>query len=95
MWNPFKWAGNKLMWPFKWLGKKAAVILIKRLIKELGMKEFLDAIKGYKTYVAMVIGIIATGLLAQGIIDQGTFDLIYRICLFLGIAFARAGMKKK
>lgn len=53
----------------------------------------LDKLKGYKTYLVMLIGIVLNGLAAQGYIDASTIDLANKILVFLGLGAVRNGMK--
>jgi hypothetical protein len=52
-------------------------------------------LSGYKTYLSAAMGVVATGALAMGYIDEKTFAMIATVAGFLGLGFARAGMKKK
>jgi hypothetical protein len=64
--------------------------LMKAAIKE----KIMDKLNGYKAYISVGIGVIATGLFGAGYIDDKTFAVIENICLMLGIGFTRAGVKK-
>lgn len=95
MWNPFKLIKKPFSWAWDKAKKKLAMMLIKRIIKEIKMDKFMEAISGYKTYITAFFGVVLTGLLAMGIINQEVYNIIITILGFLGISFVRAGMKKK
>ncbi len=54
----------------------------------------MKALSGWKTYLAIGIGILAYGLLGMGFISDSLFNAIAIICGFLGIGFLRMGVKK-
>lgn len=50
-------------------------------------------LKGYKTYLVAVIGIIFNGLVASGFIDESLRPTINMILGFLGMAAMRNAIK--
>ena len=51
-------------------------------------------LKGYKTYIVVVIGVIVNGLIASGYIDESMREVVNSILGFLGLGTLRAGVKK-
>lgn len=49
-------------------------------------------LKGKKTYLVMIIGVIVNGLYATGKIDAATVDVINKILVFFGLGAIRYGM---
>ena len=58
------------------------------------MKKILEAIKGKKTYIIMVVGVILNGLIAMDVIPQSAFALVNSILGFLGLGAVRNGVNK-
>ena len=52
-------------------------------------------LKGYKTYIVVIIGILANGAYAMGLIPEGIIPIVNTILGFLGIAALRAGVAGK
>jgi len=50
--------------------------------------------KGWKTYIVMIVGVIANGLVAMGYIPESLLGTINSILGFLGLGALRAGIKK-
>ena len=49
-------------------------------------------LKGKKTFIVAIIGVIVNGLISQGYIDPALRDTINSILAFLGLGTLRAGM---
>lgn len=52
-------------------------------------------LKGKKTYVVMVVGVILNGMIAMGYIPAQYITVINSILGFLGLGALRAGVEKK
>ena len=52
-------------------------------------------LKGWKTYIVMIIGIIANGAVAMGYIPESYLGTINSILGFLGLGALRAGVANK
>ena len=52
-------------------------------------------LKGWKTYIVMIIGILANGAVAMGYIPEAYLGTINSILGFLGLGTLRAGVAKK
>lgn len=52
-------------------------------------------LKGWKTYIVVVIGVIVNGCIAMGYIDASWITAINAILGFLGLAAIRAGIAEK
>lgn len=50
-------------------------------------------LKGWKTYIVVIIGVLANGLASQGIIPAEAIDVINKILVFLGLGAIRHGIK--
>ena len=48
--------------------------------------------KGLKTYIVVIVGIIANGAFAMGYIPDGIIPVVNAILVYLGIAALRAGV---
>ncbi len=57
------------------------------------MQELIEWLKGKKTYIIVVLGIVCYGLKGMGIITPETFNAIATIAAMLGLGFLRAGIK--
>jgi len=55
----------------------------------------LNFLKGKKTYIVMIIGIIVNGLVAMDMIPAESLGLINTILVFLGLGAIRAGVSGK
>ena len=53
----------------------------------------MEAIKGYKTYLAVGAGVAIVGLYALGLITEEQVRPLIDTILLLGLAFLRAGVK--
>jgi len=51
-------------------------------------------LKGWKTYIVVVLGVIWNGCVALGYLDASTLGLVNTILGFLGLAALRAGVAK-
>ncbi|MEK7180217.1 MAG: hypothetical protein AAB706_01970 [Patescibacteria group bacterium] len=49
--------------------------------------------KGYKTYLVVIIGVIFNGLVASGFIDESLRPTVNTILGFLGLGALRAAVK--
>jgi len=52
-------------------------------------------LKGWKTYIVVVVGVIVNGCIAMGYIDASMLPIINSILGFLGLAAIRAGIAGK
>ena len=50
-------------------------------------------LKGYKTYLVVILGVIFNGLVASGFIDESLRPTINTILGFLGLGALRAAVK--
>jgi len=50
-------------------------------------------LKGYKTYLVMIVGVIANGAFAMGVIPVEYLGFVNAILGFLGLGALRAGVK--
>ena len=57
------------------------------------MGKLLNKIRGYKTYIIMVVGVLANGAIAMGYIDPEYLTTINSILGFLGLGTIRHGIK--
>jgi len=57
------------------------------------MKKLWEKLKGSKSYLVMVIGVIVNGCIAMGYIDAQYLETINSILVFLGIGAIRHGIK--
>lgn len=55
----------------------------------------LDFLKGRKTYLVMIVGVLINGAVAMGLIPDQFIDVINTILGFLGLGAIRAGISKK
>lgn len=55
------------------------------------IKEFL---KGKKTYIVAIVGVIVNGCAAMGYITPEVVDTVNTVLVFLGLGTVRAGIKK-
>jgi len=51
-------------------------------------------LKGYKTYIVMIVGVIVNGAFAMGYIPQEYLGFANAILGFLGLGALRAGVSK-
>ena len=51
-------------------------------------------LKGYKTYIVMIVGVIINGAAAMGYLPEGYIPLANAILGFLGLGALRAGVSK-
>lgn len=51
-------------------------------------------LKGYKTYIVMIVGVIVNGAFAMGYIPESGLGFANAILGFLGLGALRAGVKK-
>jgi len=51
-------------------------------------------LKGYKTYIVAIIGVLVNGAIAMGYIPEEYLTTINSILGFLGLGTLRAGVKK-
>ena len=52
-------------------------------------------LKGYKTYIVMIVGVIVNGMVAMGYIPEEFLGTINSVLAFLGLGALRAGVAKK
>jgi len=52
-------------------------------------------LKGYKTYIVVIVGVLVNGAYAMGYIPEGTLPIINTILGFLGLGALRAGVGGK
>lgn len=55
----------------------------------------LDFLKGKKTYIVVIVGVLANGAIAMGLIDPKYLEIINTVLAFLGLGTLRAGISKK
>ena len=55
----------------------------------------LDFLKGYKTYIVVLAGIILSGLVAQGYLTENEVKIVQEILLFLGLGTIRMAVTRK
>lgn len=55
----------------------------------------MEWLKGYKTYIVVVLGVIVNGCIAMGYIDASLLPTINSVLVFLGLGAIRAGIAKK
>lgn len=53
----------------------------------------MEALKGWKTYLVMAIGVIFNGLVATGYLDESLRPTVNTILGFLGLGALRAAVK--
>lgn len=53
----------------------------------------MEKLKGYKTYIVVVLGVIFNGLVAMGYIDESLRPTVNTILGFLGMGALRASVK--
>ena len=58
------------------------------------MKKLMDYLKGKKTYIVMVVGVIANGCVAMGYLDPQYIATINTVLGFLGLGTIRHGIQK-
>jgi len=51
-------------------------------------------LKGKKTYIIVVVGVIVNGLFAMGYIDESAIKVVNMVLGFLGLGAIRAGVNK-
>lgn len=51
-------------------------------------------LKGWKTYIVVIVGILVNGAYAMGYIPEGVVPMVNTILGFLGLAALRAGVAK-
>ena len=52
-------------------------------------------LKGYKTYIVMIVGVLVNGAYAMGYIPAEWISLVNTILGFLGLGALRAGVSNK
>ena len=52
-------------------------------------------LKGWKTYIVVIVGIIVNGAYAMGYIPEASIGLVNTILGFLGLGALRAGVANK
>ena len=52
-------------------------------------------LKGWKTYIVVIVGIIVNGAYAMGYIPEASIGLVNTILGFLGLGALRAGVSNK
>ncbi len=50
-------------------------------------------LKGMKTYIVVIVGVLVNGAFAMGYIPESALGLVNTILGFLGLAALRAGVK--
>ena len=55
----------------------------------------MDILKGYKTYIVIVVAVIFNGLVAMGHVPVESIGLVNTILGFLGLGAIRAGIASK
>jgi len=50
----------------------------------------LSFLKGKRTYIAAVVGVVVVGLYSQGYLNQHDFEIVSALFGFLGLGFLRA-----
>lgn len=51
-------------------------------------------LKGKKTFITVIVGVIVNGAVAMGIIPESILPVINPILMFLGLGALRLGVKK-
>ena len=54
----------------------------------------MDWLKGKRTYIVAVVGVLVNGAWAMGYIDPSLLPIVNTVLGFLGLAALRAGVKK-
>jgi hypothetical protein len=52
-------------------------------------------LKGYKTYLVVVIGILVNGAASMGYIEPNVVEIINKVLVFLGLGAIRSGVKSE
>jgi len=52
-------------------------------------------LKGWKTYIVVIVGVLVNGAFAMGLIPAGALPIVNTVLGFLGLAALRAGVSSK
>lgn len=52
-------------------------------------------LKGWKTYIVMIVGVLVNGAFAMGYIPEASIGLVNTVLGFLGLGALRAGVGNK
>ena len=87
MWNPFKLIKKPFGWAWNKAKKKLAIMLIKRLIKELGMSELWEWFNGKKMLIGGVLlwlAVVLPGFFTAIGIDPVWLSQLVAVLTWLG-----------
>ena len=68
MWNPFKWIKKPFSWAWGRAKRELAIMLMKRIINELGMQKIWAWLNNKKMFIGFMLGSIIA--LLQGIAPE-------------------------
>ena len=53
----------------------------------------LDGLKGYRTYIIAILGVVLNGMQVMGYIDASTIATINKVLVFIGLGTLRSAIK--